>query len=138
MTLLISVIAGSVLALQTADKFAMTGADNYVGGLVALAIIREMGPIFACLTVGARSTPGGTYRSARSTTPSSIVTSGGTLTLGALTDGQIGTDTDLCAEGTYICSGGSQTCTDATGNIAHSRRDFVSFLHALVGSPVSI
>lgn len=55
MTLLISVIAGSVLAVQTADKFAMTGADNYVGGLVALAIVREMGPIFACLTVGARS-----------------------------------------------------------------------------------
>lgn len=55
MTILICIISGSVLSLQTADKFAMTGADDYVGGLVALAIVREMVPIFACLTVGARS-----------------------------------------------------------------------------------
>lgn len=55
MTMLICLISGSVLALQTAEKFALTGADDYVGGLVALAIVREMGPIFACLTVGARS-----------------------------------------------------------------------------------
>ncbi|MEB3287941.1 MAG: ABC transporter permease [Vampirovibrionales bacterium] len=55
MTVLICLISGSVLALQTADKFAMTGADDYVGGLVALAVVREMVPIFACLTVGARS-----------------------------------------------------------------------------------
>lgn len=54
-TVLICLIAGSVLALQTAEKFALTGADDYVGGLVALAIVREMGPIFACLTIGARS-----------------------------------------------------------------------------------
>jgi len=55
MTLLISVISGSVLAMQTAEKFALTGADAYVGGLVALAVVREMAPIFSCLTVGARS-----------------------------------------------------------------------------------
>ncbi len=55
MTLLICGISGSVLALQTAQKFALTGADAYVGGLVALAIVREIAPIFACLTVGARS-----------------------------------------------------------------------------------
>ncbi len=55
MTLLISMISGSVLSLQTAEKFALTGADAYVGGLVALAVVREMAPIFSCLTVGARS-----------------------------------------------------------------------------------
>ena len=55
MTILICLISGSVLALQTAEKFALTGANDYVGGLVALAIVREIAPIFACLTVGARS-----------------------------------------------------------------------------------
>lgn len=55
MTVLICLISGSVLALQTSEKFALTGANDYVGGLVALAIVREMAPIFACLTVGARS-----------------------------------------------------------------------------------
>ncbi len=55
MSMLICLIAGSVLALQTADKFAQTGADAYVGGLVALAIVREIGPIFTCLAVGARA-----------------------------------------------------------------------------------
>jgi phospholipid/cholesterol/gamma-HCH transport system permease protein len=55
MSILICVIAGSVLSLQTAAKFAQTGADAYVGGLVALAIVREIGPIFTCLAVGARA-----------------------------------------------------------------------------------
>ena len=54
-SMLITFIAGSVLALQTADKFARTGAEGYVGGLVAIAVCREMGPIFTCLTVGAQS-----------------------------------------------------------------------------------
>lgn len=55
MSLLICLISGSVLALQTAEKFAQTGADAYVGGLVALAIVREIAPIFSCLSVGARA-----------------------------------------------------------------------------------
>jgi phospholipid/cholesterol/gamma-HCH transport system permease protein len=55
MALLICVISGSVLALQTAEKFAQTGADAYVGGLVSVAIVREIAPIFACLAVSARS-----------------------------------------------------------------------------------
>jgi len=55
MSILICLIAGAVLALQTAAKFAQTGADSYVGGLVALAIVREIGPIFTCLAVGARA-----------------------------------------------------------------------------------
>ncbi len=55
MSVLICVITGSVLALQTASKFAQTGTDFYVGGLVALAVVRELGPIFTCLSVGARA-----------------------------------------------------------------------------------
>ncbi len=55
MAIIICVISGSVLALQTASKFAQTGADSYVGGLVALAVVREIGPIFTCLAVSARS-----------------------------------------------------------------------------------
>ncbi|MDX2085636.1 MAG: ABC transporter permease [Candidatus Melainabacteria bacterium] len=55
MVLMISFIAGSVLSLQTAQKFAQTGAETYVGGLVSLAITREIAPIFTALTVGARA-----------------------------------------------------------------------------------
>jgi phospholipid/cholesterol/gamma-HCH transport system permease protein len=54
MVIIISLIAGMVLSLQTADKFAQTGADGYVGGVVSLAFVREMGPIFTCLAVGAQ------------------------------------------------------------------------------------
>jgi phospholipid/cholesterol/gamma-HCH transport system permease protein len=55
MSILICVIAGGVLALQTAERLSQSGAENYVGGLVALAIVRELGPIFTCLAVGARA-----------------------------------------------------------------------------------
>jgi phospholipid/cholesterol/gamma-HCH transport system permease protein len=43
------------LALQSAQRFAQSGATAYVGGLVALAIVREIAPIFTCLAVGARA-----------------------------------------------------------------------------------
>lgn len=52
---IINLISGSVLALNAADKFAMTGAQSYVGALVALASVREMAPMFTALAVGARS-----------------------------------------------------------------------------------
>lgn len=55
MSILICTIAGSVLALQTAARFAQSGASAYVGGLVALAVVREIAPIFTCLAVGARA-----------------------------------------------------------------------------------
>jgi len=53
--LIISFIAGSVLALHAAEKFAMTGANAYVGNLVAVAMVREMAPIFTALSIGARA-----------------------------------------------------------------------------------
>lgn len=55
MSVLICTIAGSVLALQTAARFAQSGATSYAGGLVALAVVREIAPIFTCLAVGARA-----------------------------------------------------------------------------------
>lgn len=53
--MIISIISGCVLALHAAEKFAMTGANSYVGALVALAIVREMGPIFTAMAIGARA-----------------------------------------------------------------------------------
>lgn len=46
---IISLVAGSVLALQLAKQFAMSGAEAYVGGLISVAIIREMAPILQLL-----------------------------------------------------------------------------------------
>lgn len=54
-SLTISLIAGAVLAMQVAERFILSGADAYVGGLVSLAITREMAPIFASLAIGARA-----------------------------------------------------------------------------------
>jgi phospholipid/cholesterol/gamma-HCH transport system permease protein len=52
---LINFISGAVLALNAVDKFAMTGATHYVGALVALATVREMGPMFTAFAMSARS-----------------------------------------------------------------------------------
>jgi phospholipid/cholesterol/gamma-HCH transport system permease protein len=54
-SLTISLIAGAVLAMQVAERFIISGADAYVGGLVSIAITREMAPIFASLAIGARA-----------------------------------------------------------------------------------
>lgn len=53
--LIIAFVAGAVLSLQVAQQFVMSGAEAYVGGLVSLAMIREMAPIFASLAIGARA-----------------------------------------------------------------------------------
>ncbi|MCA9808324.1 MAG: ABC transporter permease, partial [Cyanobacteria bacterium HKST-UBA06] len=54
LVLMVSMISGSVLALHASEKFAMTGANEYVGALVALSMVREMGPIMTALAIGAR------------------------------------------------------------------------------------
>ena len=51
----ISLVAGAVLALQVSQQFVLSGADSYIGGLVSIAITREMAPIFAALAIGARA-----------------------------------------------------------------------------------
>lgn len=53
--LVITLISGSVLALQVAKQFVLTGADAYIGGLVSIAMVREMAPVFAALAIGARA-----------------------------------------------------------------------------------
>lgn len=45
---------GMVLALQTAFALARFGAKPYVGSIVGLAIVRELGPVLAAITMGAR------------------------------------------------------------------------------------
>lgn len=53
--LIISLVSGAVLTLQVAQQFILNGADSYIGGLISVAIIREMAPLFASLAVGARA-----------------------------------------------------------------------------------
>lgn len=45
---------GMVLALQTAFALTRFGAKPYVGSIVSIAIVRELGPVLAALMVGAR------------------------------------------------------------------------------------
>lgn len=54
-SLSIVVIAASVIAIQVAKQFLMSGADTYIGGSIAIVIIREIAPGFAALAIGARA-----------------------------------------------------------------------------------
>ncbi len=53
--LMIVVIASSVIALQVSHQFLLSGADDYIGGFLAIALIREIAPGFAALAMGARA-----------------------------------------------------------------------------------
>jgi len=53
--LIIALVSGAVLALQVSRQFVLTGAESYIGGLISVAIIREMAPVFAALSIGARA-----------------------------------------------------------------------------------
>jgi len=53
-----STFTGMVLALQTAYSLARFGAKPYVGSIVGLAIVRELGPVLAALMVGGRAGAG--------------------------------------------------------------------------------
>ncbi len=48
-------IAAVVIALQVSKQFLMSGAENYVGGFLAVALIREIAPGFAALAISARA-----------------------------------------------------------------------------------
>mgnify|MGYP001809674941 CR=1 FL=1 len=54
-SLVIVLIAASVIAIQVSKQFLMSGADSYIGGTMAIVIIREIAPGFAALAVGARA-----------------------------------------------------------------------------------
>jgi phospholipid/cholesterol/gamma-HCH transport system permease protein len=49
---------GMVLALQTAVNMARFGAENYVGPVVALSILRELGPVLTAILVGGKVASG--------------------------------------------------------------------------------
>lgn len=48
-------IAAVVISLQVSKQFLMSGAENYVGGFLAVALIREIAPGFAALAISARA-----------------------------------------------------------------------------------
>ncbi|MGH7323036.1 MAG: MlaE family ABC transporter permease [Candidatus Rokuibacteriota bacterium] len=53
-----AVFTGMVFALQSAVNMARFGAENYVGPLTALAIMRELGPVLTAILVGGKVASG--------------------------------------------------------------------------------
>ena len=54
-SLMIVFIAALVMTIQVAKSFAMSGADTYIGGSIAIVMIREIAPGFVALAIGARA-----------------------------------------------------------------------------------
>jgi len=53
-----AVFTGMVFALQMAVNMARFGAENYVGPVAALAILRELGPVLTAILVGGKVASG--------------------------------------------------------------------------------
>jgi len=53
--LIIVFIASVVISLQISKQFLMSGGESYVGGFMAVALIRELAPGFAALAISARA-----------------------------------------------------------------------------------
>ena len=56
--LTVALFTGMVLALQTAVNMARFGAEGYVGPVVALSILRELGPVLTAILVGGKVASG--------------------------------------------------------------------------------
>src|SRR5574344_1311865 len=54
-SLVIVLIAAAVIAIQVSKQFLMSEADSYIGGTMAIVILREIAPGFAALAIGARA-----------------------------------------------------------------------------------
>ena len=54
LTNITALFTGMVLALQTAHALSMFGARLYIGEIVALSLVRELGPVLTALMVGGR------------------------------------------------------------------------------------
>ncbi|MBR6723495.1 ABC transporter permease [bacterium] len=54
-SLVISFISAAVIAIQVSKEFLMTGAESYIGGSIAVVMIREIAPGFVALAIGARA-----------------------------------------------------------------------------------
>ncbi|XVJ52260.1 MAG: ABC transporter permease [Vampirovibrio sp.] len=55
MVMILAMIGGGVLSLQLCHTLETSGGSSYVGGLVALATVREIAPIFTALSLAARN-----------------------------------------------------------------------------------
>src|SRR2546426_12681349 len=53
-----AIFTGMVFALQSAVNMARFGAENYVGPVSALAILRELGPVLTAILVGGKVASG--------------------------------------------------------------------------------
>ncbi len=49
-----SAFTGMVMAVQTLDQFVRFGATGYIGGVIALSMVREMSPVLTGLVVSGR------------------------------------------------------------------------------------
>ena len=54
-SLIIVFVSAAVIAIQVSKQFLMTGAEAYVGGSIAIIMIREIAPGFVALAIGARA-----------------------------------------------------------------------------------
>ena len=54
-SLVISFISAAVIAIQVSKEFLLTGAESYIGGSIAVVMIREIAPGFVALAIGARA-----------------------------------------------------------------------------------
>jgi len=52
---LVSIFMGVILALQTAVQMQRLGSEMYIASIVALSIVRELGPVITALIVAGRS-----------------------------------------------------------------------------------
>ena len=54
-SLVIAFVSAAVIAIQVSKQFLMSGAEAYVGGSIAIVMIREIAPGFVALAIGARN-----------------------------------------------------------------------------------
>ena len=54
-SMIITFIAAVVITIQVAKQFLMSGAETYIGGTIAIVMIREIAPGFVALAIGARA-----------------------------------------------------------------------------------
>ena len=54
-SLVIAFVSAAVIAIQVSKQFLMSGAEAYVGGSIAIVMIREIAPGFVALAIGARA-----------------------------------------------------------------------------------
>ena len=54
-SLVVVFVSAAVIAIQVSKAFLMSGAEAYIGGSIAIVMIREIAPGFVALAIGARA-----------------------------------------------------------------------------------